>query len=115
LSIFQLTTEDAVSGKIVIMEDSDTDSYVAIGEIVASNYTPERRGGGNSPGGEKVRVMLKSVTKPETILPFEVLDVDGTVLCRTLGDAFMKRQGVFWLECDTVVTQPDGCTTCKWP
>jgi hypothetical protein len=75
----------------VIMEDSESDSCVAIGEFVASEYTPERVGDGSIGGGEKVRVALKSVTKRGTNLPFKVLDVDCTVFCTTLGDAFQKR------------------------
>jgi hypothetical protein len=37
----QLNNHDADSGKIVLIEDSDSDSYVAIGEVMASDYTPE--------------------------------------------------------------------------
>ena len=42
--VLQLTNEDAADGKIVLMADSNSDSYVAIGEVMASGYTPERVG-----------------------------------------------------------------------
>jgi hypothetical protein len=106
----QLNNHDADSGKIVLIEDSNSDNYVAIGEVMASDYTPERLGDATSVGGHKIRVILKSVTKPETILPFEVQDQYGRVVCRTLGEVFLKKKGVLWLQRDTVLTQPDGCT-----
>ena len=96
------------------MEDSDSDSYVAIGEVMASDYTPERVGDGPGIGGHKIRVILKSVTKPDTILPFKVRGIDGKVICRTLGEAFSRKKGVLWLVNDIVLTQPDGCTVVKW-
>ena len=92
--VLQLTNEDASCGKIVIMEDSDSDSYVAIGEVMASDYTPERLGSEGSAGGKQIRVILKSVTKPDTLLPFEIRDDQGRVMCKTLGEAFLKNKGV---------------------
>jgi hypothetical protein len=79
--MLQLISEDAESGSVVIMEDSDSDSYVAIGEVMASDYTPERFGDGTEAIGDKIRVILKSVWKPNTILPFEVRGPHGEVLC----------------------------------
>jgi hypothetical protein len=57
---------------------------------------------------------LKLVTKPKTVLPFEVRDHGGKVVCRTLGEAFMKKKGVLWLQRDTMLTEPDGCTVSTW-
>jgi hypothetical protein len=110
----QLNNHDADSGKIVLIEDSNSDNYVAIGEVMASDYTPEWLEDATSAGGHKIRVILKSVTKPETILPFEVQDQYGRVVCRTLGEVFLKKKGVLWLQRDTVLTQPDGCTIIEW-
>jgi hypothetical protein len=41
--------------------------------------------------------------KPDTILLFKVEDHDGRVLCKILGEAFLKK-GVLWLQQDTVLT-----------
>ena len=95
--VLQLTNEDAVSRKIVLIEDSDSDSYVAIGEVMASDYTPERVGCAGSAGGNQIRVILKSVTKPDTVLPFKIRDDQGRVTCRTLGEAFLNNKGIIWL------------------
>jgi hypothetical protein len=105
--------EDADTGKFVEMEDSDTDSYVAVGELVAADYTAETIGDGTGAGEQMVWVNLKSVKKADTILPFEVRGADGKVICRTLGEAFSSNKGVLWLRSDTNLTQPDGCTTVK--
>jgi hypothetical protein len=40
--LLQLNNEDAASSKIVLIEDSDSDSYVAIEEVMVSDYTPEK-------------------------------------------------------------------------
>jgi hypothetical protein len=48
---------------------------------------------GTSATGHKIRVILKSVTKPDTILPFRVEDHDGRVLCRTLGISIFEEEG----------------------
>ena len=108
--MLQLINEDAESGKLVIMEDSDSDNYVAIGEVMASDYTPERFGDGTKTVGDKIRVILKSVTKPDTILPFKVRGLDGEVICKTEGEAFSRKKGVLWLLSDIVLTHPDECT-----
>ena len=105
--------EDADIGKFVQMEDSDTESYVAIGELVAADYTAETVGDGTGAVDQKVWVNLKSVTKPDTILPFEVRGADGRVICRTLGEAFSSNKGILWLMSDTNLTQPDGCSVVK--
>ena len=76
------------------MEDSDSNSYVAIGEVMASDYTLERVGDGTGAVAYKIRVILKSMTKPETILPFKVRGTDGKVICRTLGEAFSRNKGM---------------------
>ena len=81
--VLQLTTKDAVSGKSVIMEDSDSNSDVLIGEIVASDYTLERVVERRSVGAKKVIALFKSVMKPQTLLPFKVL-------CKMLGEGFVK-------------------------
>ena len=112
--VLQLTNEDASCGEIVLMEDSDSDSYVAIGEVMASDYTPERVRSAGSAGDILIRVSLKCVTKPNTVLPFKIRDEEGRVLCRTLGEVFLKKKRVIWLISDTVLTEPDGCTVSKW-
>jgi hypothetical protein len=110
----QLINKDAAAWKLVLIEDSNNDSYVAIGEVMASDYTPERVPGGMKAEAQKSRVLLKLVTKPKTVLPFEVRDHGGKVVCRTLGEAFMKKKGVLWLQRDTMLTEPDGCTVSTW-
>lgn len=40
--MLQLINEDVEMEKLVQIEDSDSDSYVAIGEVMASDYTPKR-------------------------------------------------------------------------
>ena len=112
--VLQLTNEDAACGEIVLMEDSDSDSYVAIGEVMASDYTPERIGSAFREGGHQIRVILKAVTKPDTVLPFKIHDDEGRVVCSTLGEAFVKKKGVIWLISDTVLTGRDGCTVRTW-
>ena len=62
-----LTNSDAPCAKIVLMADSDSDSYVAIGKVMASDYTPERLGTTGPGGGHQIRVVLKTVTKPDTV------------------------------------------------
>lgn len=63
------------------MEDSDSENYVAIRELMASDDTQERFGDGTEALGDKIGEILKSVTKPSTILPFEVRGPDGEALC----------------------------------
>ena len=98
----------------MLLSDSESDSYVAIGEVIASDYTPARLRTSGPGGGEHIRVVLKTVTKPDTELPFKVRDEEGRVLCRTLGEAFKNKRGVIWLQSDTVLTQRDGCTVQTW-
>ena len=107
----QLRNEDASAGTIVLIEDSDSDSSVAIGEIMASDSTPQRV---ESMGGNLIWLILKSVTKPDTLLPFKIQDDKGRVTCSTLEKAFWKNKGVIWLQSDTVVTEADGCTVSTW-
>jgi hypothetical protein len=57
---------------MVLIEDSDTDSYVAIGDVMASDYTPKRVESGGWTGAHQIWVILKSITKPEIVLPFQV-------------------------------------------
>ena len=52
--MLQLINEDAESGKLVIMEDLDSDSYVTIGEVMVSDYIPERFGDGTKTVGDKI-------------------------------------------------------------
>jgi hypothetical protein len=90
------------------MEDSESDSYVAVEEVRASDYTLEWIGDGTKIADKKIRVVLRSVTKPGTILPFKILDQNGTVLCATLGEAFFKKE-------ESVVFAKWHCTyTTKW-
>ena len=112
--MLQLINEDAKMGKLVLMEDSDSNSYVAIGEVMASDYTPKRIGNETGATRQQIRVILKSVTKPDTILPFKVRSSDSKVICRILGEAFSRKKGVMWLLSDTILTQPDGCIVVKW-
>ena len=52
--MLQLINEDAELDKLVIMEDLDSNSYVAIGEVMASDYIPERVGDGTRAVGHKI-------------------------------------------------------------
>ena len=112
--LLQLMNEDAAGGKIVLMADSDSDSYVAIGEVMASDYTPERIGTAGCGRDHQIRVSLKTMTRPDTVLPFKIRDEEGRVMCKTLGEAFMTNKGVIWLQSDTVITQRDGCIVRTW-
>ena len=114
LLLLQLINEDVETGKLVFVEDSNNDSYVAIGEVMASDYTPERVSDGPGVGEHKIQVILNSVTKPHTILPFKLCGTDGTLIYRTLGEAFSSKKGILWLLSDTVLTQPDRCIVVKW-
>ena len=95
------------------MADSDSDSYVAIGEVMAC-YTATIMGTAGQGGGNQIGVLLKSVTKPEIVLPFTIRDDEGRVLCRTLGEAFTKKEEVIWPARDTVLTKRIGCTVRTW-
>ena len=112
--VLQLINHNVSSRKIVLMEDSNNNSYVAISEVMESNYTPERVGGATKARRHQIRVILKSVTKPNTVLPFKIQDDKDRVLCRTLDKVFLKNKGVLWLQSDTVLTQPDGCIISNW-
>ena len=105
-----MTNDDAQRAKVFLLSDSTNDSYVAIGEVMTSDYTAERLRNAGRGGGNRIRVVLKTVTKPDTVLPFSIEDGEGRVLCRTLEEAYKKNEGVMWLQSDTVLTQRDGCT-----
>ena len=92
--VFQLTNLDGLCAEIVLLLDSDSDSYVAIGEVMASDYTPQRLWTAGPGGGQQIRVVLKTVMKPDIVLPFKIRDEEGRVMCRTLGEAFMEKKGV---------------------
>jgi hypothetical protein len=109
--IGQLTIDDGGDGDFVMMEDPDSDSFVAIGEILESNFTPSRFLDSSMSVGERiVRVVLKSVVFPEAKLTYEVVDPNGKVVCRTLGEAYKRQLGILWLERNIAITEADGCT-----
>ena len=60
-------------------------------------------------------MILKSVMKPDIVLPFKIQDDEGIVMCMTFWKAYLKNKGVIWLQSDTVVTEQDGCTVSTWP
>ena len=109
-----MTNGNASSGKIVIMEDWNSDNYVAIGEIMASDPTTKRVGSTAGEGANLIWVILKSVTEPDTCLPFTLIDDEGRVVCRTFGEAFLKNDGVILLPSDSVVTSTCECTVSSW-
>ena len=99
--------EDADREKFVEMEDLDTESFVAYGELVLADC---RVGDGTE---QMVWVHLKSVYKPDILLPFEVRGADGKVICRTLGEAFSSNKAFLWWLSDTNHTKQDGGTVVK--
>jgi hypothetical protein len=60
--------------------------------------------------GKMVRVMVIGVLNLDTPLPVIVRDVNGKVICLTLGEAFQKGISVWWLEGDLEVTYDAGCS-----
>jgi hypothetical protein len=108
LDVPQHLNEDARS--IVLMEDRRASVFVAVGEYSSSDYTPDRFGSSSCKGRRLIRVVLKAYTHPNSLLPFPVVDSDGKVLCRTLGEAFEKKIPVWWMEGDAVSTCVDGAT-----
>jgi hypothetical protein len=106
----QLTVEEAGTGNIVIMEDSSDDSFVVIGEIMASDFTPRFEDDSSSFGQRVVRIVLKSVMSPQAKLLYKVFDHMGIVIYSTLGEAYRRNVGILWFQKDIVVTEIDGCT-----
>jgi hypothetical protein len=109
--IGQLTIDDGGDGDFVMMEDPNSDSFVAIGEVLAFDFTLSRFLDSSMSVGERiVRVVLKSVVFPEAKLTYEVVDPNGKVVCRTLGEAYKRQLGILWLERNIAITEADGCT-----
>jgi hypothetical protein len=107
-ALLQYVNDDAEN--VVLMENSSSEVFVAIGEYKSSDYTPDRFDSNSGGGGRLIRVVLKACTQPDAILPYPVLDGNGEVLCRTLGEAFKKKLLVWWMEGDAVATCSDGAT-----
>ena len=80
----------------------------------ASDYTLEQIGDGTKIANKKIRIVLKSVTKPGTILLFKILDQNDTILCTTLEEAFFRKKAMLFLQSNIVFTQPTGCTLTNW-
>lgn len=53
---------------------------------------------------------VTGVLNPDTPLPVIVRDVNGKVICRTLGEAFQKGVSIWWPEGDLEVTYDAGCS-----
>lgn len=98
------------AGGIVIMEDKQASVFCAVEEYFLSDYTPDHFGGNSSLGDRMVRVVLKACTCPDALLPFPVVDSKGKIQCRTLGEAFLKKVPIWWMEGDVVCTCEDGAT-----
>jgi hypothetical protein len=92
------------------MEDKKVSQFVALGEYCSSNYTLDRFESTSSRGGRLIRVVLKAYTHPQALLPYPVVDTNGTMVCRTLGEAFQRELPVWWMEVDAVATCEDGAT-----
>jgi hypothetical protein len=92
------------------MEDTTASVFVAVEEYYSSDYTPDRSVCNSFSGGRVIRAILKACIQPQALLPFPVVDNEGKVYCRTLGDAFEKKVPVWWMEEDAVATYVDGAT-----
>ena len=95
---------------VVIMEDKPASVFCDVEEYCSSDYTPDHCGGNSSSGDRMVRVVLKACTRLDTLLPFPVVDSQGKIQCRTLGEAFIKKVPIWWMEGDVVCTCEDGAT-----
>jgi hypothetical protein len=87
--VLQYVNDDAEN--VVLLKDTSVDVFVAVGEYQASDYIPDHFDSSSGRGGRLIRVVLKACTQPEVMLPYPMLDGNGEVLCRTLGEAFKKK------------------------
>jgi hypothetical protein len=74
-----------------MMEDNMESIFVAMGEYSSSDYTPDRYDSSFSTNERVICVILKACTHPKALLPFPVVDIGGSILCRTLGEAFEQK------------------------
>jgi hypothetical protein len=107
-AILQYLNEDVAS--VVLMEDTSALVFVAVEEYYSSDYTLERSVCSSSKGGRVICVILKACTHPQALLPFPVVDNQGRVCCRTLGEVFEKKLLVWWMEEDAIATYVDNAT-----
>lgn len=75
-------TEDAFR-----MEDQRSQKYVAMAKSVGRNLTTMKVNEASTKKGKLVRVTVKGVLNPNTPLSVIVQDVNGKVICKTLGEA----------------------------
>jgi hypothetical protein len=73
------------------MEDKRESVFVVVGEYFSSDYTPDHFSSNSSLGDKMIRVVLKAYTQPKALLPFPIVDRKEKILCRTLGEAFVKK------------------------
>jgi hypothetical protein len=98
--ILQYLNHDAPN--VVLMQDERALQFVGVGEYYSSDFTLERYDSNASTDARVIR------PHPEVLLPFPVVDTDGKVVYKTLGDAFEKKLPVWWMEGDAVATCVDG-------
>jgi hypothetical protein len=103
----QCITHD--DGEVVILQDSNVDMDVAVGERKGT-YFPHARYEDSSADGKLIWVHMKAVLRPETPLPVIVTGYRMGLKCRTLGEAYLAKVGIWWKERDTMLTNDDGCT-----
>jgi hypothetical protein len=101
---------NADAENVVLMEDATTSVFVAVGEYFSSDYTPDHFQSNSIRDGRMMRIVLKACTHPQVFLPYPVVDSDGNVVCRTLGEAFQRRLPMWWMERDAIATCADGTT-----
>jgi hypothetical protein len=75
-------------GKVFVVEDRNSEKYVAVAENVGRSLTALSTQEVSTEAGKMVRVRVTTVLNPETPLPVIVRDVKETVICRTLGEAY---------------------------
>jgi hypothetical protein len=85
----------------LIFEDAWNGNFVMMGGIESNQ---------SSAGKNLVCSILNSIVFMEAKLPSKVLDDIDKIACSTLGEAHKQKLGIWWLKCDTIVTQVDGCT-----
>jgi hypothetical protein len=96
-------------GEVVILEDNNADMYMAVGER-RGTYFPPAMCEDSSADGKLIWVHMKVVLRPKTPLPVVVTDYRTRLKCRTLGEAYLAKVGIWWKERDTMLTNDDGCT-----
>lgn len=88
----------------IVLLDRYSQKFVAVGEHRITYFHAGEGAAASSSSTNMVQVMPVTVLKPETALQVPVCSHDGTVICSTLGEAYDRGAGVWWMERDTVVT-----------